>query len=110
MPWQYGNHDPSLTLQNVKQWREIKNQEKQIEFFELVNSREHDLVSGSYENKDSKIYVKCLKHNLIFTVKATNYKKSKIGLSCCAKEIQSVTTTNTNCLRKKSKEGAETRR
>jgi len=101
MPWQYGNHDPSLTLQNVKQWRKTKNEEKQVEFIQLVNSRGHELVSDIYENAKSKMSVKCLKHNLIFSVKATYYKKAQIGLSCCSKELQSVTTTKNNRLRKK---------
>lgn len=103
-PWQNGNHEPSLTKQKmtnvINQTAEIK----QRELIELIGSRNHALLSGTYENSKSKLTIKCLKHNIIHTTTATNYKKSKTGMPCCARQIQGEVTAYHNTLRNKPAE------
>ena len=103
-PWQQGNHEPSLTKQKMT---DVINQTAQIKHYEqlqLIESRNHVLMSGTYESSKSKLTIKCLKHDTIHTTTATNYKKSKTGMPCWAKEIHSKVTSYHNTLRTRNAE------
>jgi hypothetical protein len=102
--WQQGNHEPSLTKQKMMEVINQKSQNKHHELIQLIVSRNHVLLSGNYENRNSKLTIKCLKHGVIHTTTATNYKKSKTGMPCCGKEIQSKVTSYHNTLRSKRAE------
>lgn len=100
-PWQQGNHEPSLTKREMTEVINQRSQDKNRELIELISSRNHILIAGGYENRNSKLCIKCLIHNTIYQTTATNYKKSKTGMPCCAKEIQSKVTSYHNTLRSK---------
>nr|ALO63174.1 putative HNH homing endonuclease [Chloromonas perforata] len=123
--WQHGNHEPSLTTEKLQERRLTQAQQLHESLLKLIKSRNHVLVSGVYENSTSIIEVRCLIHNplspeeeddissskvnqkegkesvvRIITHKttATNYKKSKTGMPCCGRAIQSQVTAYHNTL------------
>ena len=115
-PWRYGNHEPSFIL-NTKTLKEKKEQE----FDNLLNYRNHKKISGVYKTFSSTVEILCLSHNKITKTTYNNYKKSKFGCLCCARQKQSEVVSKANRLRKqnfknnfsnnkKNKEGAETRK
>nr|YP_004581369.1 Putative site-specific DNA endonuclease [Schizomeris leibleinii]AEH05421.1 Putative site-specific DNA endonuclease [Schizomeris leibleinii] len=96
---QYGNHEPRFTTESVSQDLQRKQQEKQADLIELINSRNHELVSGIYKKSSSVIVIRCKIHDVIHETTATNYKKSKTGMSCCGRQRQSQATAYYNTLR-----------
>jgi hypothetical protein len=58
-------------------------------FLELIFSRNHEFVSGNYENKLSQLQVFCPIHNILHTTNFDNYRRSKTGLPCCGKDSKS---------------------
>jgi|AntDeeMetagen134_2_1112570.scaffolds.fasta_scaffold01242_1 hypothetical protein len=53
----------------------------------LVRSRNHKLVKGTYINNTSRFGVYCPIHDRSHNTSLFNYKRSKRGLSCCSKPI-----------------------
>lgn len=68
--------------------QDFKNK-KLIIFLELIESRNHEFVSGNYENKLSQLEVYCPLHNILHKTNFDNYRRSKTGLPCCGKDSQS---------------------
>nr|YP_009629575.1 hypothetical protein [Chlorococcum tatrense]AYQ94359.1 hypothetical protein [Chlorococcum tatrense] len=122
--WQHGNHEPSLTTEKIQERRLTQAQKLHEALLKLIKSRNHVLVSGVYENSSSIIEVRCLIHNplpqdkisssslneenesvvgmITHKTTATNYKKSKTGMPCCGRAIQSEVTAFHNTRRRKS--------
>lgn len=84
-----GNHEPSLTTEQKQNYQQTRAEKLHVELFSLIQSRNHALVSGFYQNKDSIFTIRCLVHDETYTTTATNYKRCKTGLSCCGKVNQS---------------------
>ena len=55
----------------------------------LIKERNHEFVSGNYENKLSECKVYCPIHNILHTTNFDNYRRSKTGLPCCGKDSKS---------------------
>jgi hypothetical protein len=55
----------------------------------LIKERNHEFVSGNYENKLSKLEVYCPIHNILHKTNFDNYRRSKTGLPCCGKDRRS---------------------
>lgn len=101
-PWRYGNQQPSLS-ETEKNRIELLASQKKTEFEALVSQRGHQILEGEYKNNASSLLIFCPKHGFQQRIqKAGNYKKSKFGLSCCAKEKQSKTTSDSNKRRRKN--------
>lgn len=82
------NHQPNLCLETL-----VENQktykEKTFESFQnLVNERNHEYVSGTYENIHSEVCIYCSKHDCFHSTTFHNYKRSKTGLPCCGRKRQ----------------------
>lgn len=103
-PWRDGNYKPIFTLPQEEIFADNLKEQKRTKFNQIVQDRNHVIVSGEYENLHSELEVCCPKHNHKQTIFAGKYKNSKFGLSCCAKEKQSVTTVISNIKRTKKKE------
>ena len=58
-------------------------------FLELIFSRNHEFVSGDYENKLSQLQVYCPIHNVLHTTNFDNYRRSKTGSPCCGRDSKS---------------------
>ncbi len=91
-----GNHDPSFSTEVVLLKQQQKAKQLQNEFLELISSRNHELVSGVYQNSSSIVVIKCNNHNTTYETKVTNYKKAKTGMPCCGKVLQSTATSLSN--------------
>lgn len=76
-----------------------------IELVTLIQSRQHELVSGVYVNASSPITVECLIHGKTYPTTPTNYKRCKTGLDCCGRANQSIATAFHNTLRPSKKKG-----
>lgn len=96
-----GNHDPSFTTEKLFEKIKTKDEEKQEQLIQLVDSRNHELVSGENKNCRSVIVVKCKIHDTIHTTTVTNYKKSRTGMPCCGAARQGEITAYHNRLRSK---------
>lgn len=96
---QHGNHEPSLTVESLQKELEQKAVEKNADFIKLLESRNHGLVSGVYQNIDSRIVVICRIHDVTHETTVRNYKKARTGMPCCGKARQSAATTYHNTLR-----------
>jgi ribosomal protein S17E len=55
----------------------------------LIKERNHEFVSGNYENKLSQLEVYCPIHNILHNTNFDNYRRSKTGLPCCGKDSKS---------------------
>ena len=62
---------------------------KFISLLELIKLRNHEFVSGKYENKRSQLQVYCPVHNILHQTNFDNYRRSKTGLPCCGKDSKS---------------------
>lgn len=105
-----GNHDPSsqaILLENAANLLEFANTKKQVEFQKLLESRNHELVSGVYVNAHSRIVVRCLKHAIELETNVTNYKKSVTGMRCCGAVLQGEACARTNRLGSRRRLAAE---
>lgn len=87
-PWRQDNHEPSLSVEELKQQQVSAKEAKKTEFLELVASRNHIFVSGEIQNAQSKVIIYCPIHNCEHTTKVTNYKKCRTGLKCCGHQKQ----------------------
>lgn len=96
---QHGNHEPSLTVESLQKELEQKAIDKNADFIKLLESRNHELVSGVYQNIDSRIVVICRIHGVTHETTVRNYKKARTGMPCCGKARQSAATTYHNTLR-----------
>ena len=85
-PWRQGNHKPSLLNFQANLVSGINKRAK--EFEELVASRGHEIVDGTFVKNSSIFTIKCLKHNTISEVKVQRYKNAVFGVKCCASEKQ----------------------
>jgi hypothetical protein len=95
---QYGNHEPSLTTEQMQERQLTRAARLQIELVDLIQSRQNKLVSGVYVNASSPITVGCFIHGKTYTTTSTNYKRCKTGLNCCGKVNQSIATAFYNTL------------
>lgn len=68
-------------------------------FLELCEKRNHKCITGIYENAHSRVTIWCNIHFCPHTTTFTNYKKSKTGMPCCKRQIQSDCMTIRNNLR-----------
>jgi hypothetical protein len=87
-PWRQGNHEPSLSVEQIAEKQLNLRELKYKEFVELCESRNHEVLSGEYINAQSKVNVKCNIHNKTIETTFTNYKKCKTGLRCCGHGAQ----------------------
>lgn len=53
----------------------------------LIKERDHLFVSGTYENRKSKLTVYCPEHCVMHQTTFYNYNRSEAGLLCCGREI-----------------------
>lgn len=100
-PWQHGNHKPSFTIEQEKDFIRDLLEKNKKDFSLLVQSRGHEIEAGTYQNNQSILKVRCTKHCSGQSVKVGDYKKAKFGLSCCASQKQSEAVAKANTLRKK---------
>jgi hypothetical protein len=87
-PWRQGNHEPSLSVDQFEKKQLRLKEKKYKEFVALCASCNHEIISSDYVNAQSKVIIKCQKHNQIIETTFTNYKKCKNGLRCCGREVQ----------------------
>ena len=100
-PWNYGNHEPSFIKNHVKKNLLTVQQKQESNIKQLALSRGHEFVTGSYEMVHSNVTIFCLKHKLTTHTTYHNYKRSKFGCHCCAREKQSQAVSKANRFRKK---------
>ena len=87
----------------LKQNTEVTVQQKQeTSIRQLILSRGHEFVTGSYKTVHPNVTIFCLKHKLITKTTYPNYKRTKFGCHCCAREKQSQIVSKANRLRKKT--------
>nr|AOC61649.1 putative H-N-H homing endonuclease [Gloeotilopsis planctonica] len=98
-PWKYGNHEPSLCIKSDKMTHQTFCEKKEIEFNHLFQSRKHTKLSGKYLKYDSPLLLFCTIHQKTTQTTYFNYKKSKWGCLCCAREKQSKAVSKANRLR-----------
>jgi len=79
-PWRQGNHEPSVSVEEIQQSMLTLKEKKMAEFQELCQSRNHTVIQGDYINSSSKVTVKCEIHNTSYETTFTNYKRCKNGL------------------------------
>ncbi len=104
-PWTNGNHEPSVTIENVESELKTLKQQKEFEFKLCAQTRNHVVKKGDYQNCHSSVTVFCTKHKCETVTTYTNYKKSKFGCICCAKEKVRLAVIASNRLRAKTKKG-----
>ena len=100
-PWRQGNHNPSIGLWKEQEKIVKLTNKKANDFVELVSSRGHQIVEGSYLTNSSLFKIHCLKHKIDYQVKAGNYKKSVFGIQCCSSEKQGMVVAIANRKRKR---------
>lgn len=89
---------------------EIQNKSKVIildKFIELCENRDHKYIVGIYQNSSSFCTIWCNKHQCAHTTTFTNYKRSKTGMPCCGRQIQSEFQTEVNLKNNQKKEKSE---
>lgn len=96
-PWRQGNHKPSFLEFEENLVSGVNKRAK--EFEELVKSRGHIIIEGTFVNNSSIFTVQCLKHDTFSEVKVQRYKNAAFGVKCCSSEKQSETTRVHNKLR-----------
>ena len=96
-PWRQGNHNPSLEV--LKANLKTGTDKRGTEFEQLVKSRGHEIVSGSFTNNSSMFTINCPIHKNSSEVKVQRYKNAAFGLNCCARAKQSSAVTKANRLR-----------
>jgi hypothetical protein len=87
--WRQGNHEPSLSVEQIQESHLSLREKKMAEFTTLCTSRNHVVISGQYINANSKVTIRCNMHNESHETTFTNYKKCKTGLKCCGRARQS---------------------
>lgn len=60
---------------------------KQLEMKNLVRSRNHILLEGTYMNNTSRFLIYCPIHQRTHNTSLFNYKRSKGGIICCSKPL-----------------------
>lgn len=78
-------------------------QKQETNIKQLALSRGHEFVTGSYKTIHSNVTIFCLKHKLTTETTYYNYKRTKFGCDCCAREKQSQAVSKANRLRKKKR-------
>lgn len=84
---------------------------KQLEMENLVHSRNHILLEGTYVNNTSRFLVYCPIHCRTHNTSLFNYKKSKGGMICCSKPLihpRMSPTKSSNCLNPLSEKQKQT--
>lgn len=71
-PWRQGNHEPSVSVEQIQEKQLSLREQKYSEFLNLCASRYHEVISGEYINAHSKVTVKCNKHNKTHETSFTN--------------------------------------
>nr|WDY12858.1 putative HNH homing endonuclease [Chloroidium sp. KL-2023a] len=87
-PWRQGNHKPSFL--DFKQNLVSGINKRAKEFEDLVKSRDHSIVEGTFVNNKSMFTVRCQKHDTVSEVQVQRYKNAVFGVQCCALEKQSI--------------------
>lgn len=83
-----GNHKPNFTLEEEQKKYLSYSAVKNSDFKKTVTERNHEIKTGTFVTNKSILVITCLKHNCFQEIIAGNYKKSKVGLKCCAREGQ----------------------
>jgi hypothetical protein len=65
---------------------EEKRLEIQQRVMDKITDNGHEYVSGDYQDRKSKLVVKCPKHGTTEHTTFYNYGRSRTGMSCCGKE------------------------
>lgn len=105
----HGNHEPSLTIENIQKRQKTYKERSHQKLLQLARKRNHSILEGVYENINSIFLIKCLTHETTHKTTAHNYKRSKIGMPCCGRDLQSHAAKKANiksqnmCLKKSSK-------
>lgn len=84
-----GNHEPSLTIENIQKSQKTYKERAHQEFLELARKRNQRVLEGFYENIDTVFVIECLTHQTTHKTTARNYKRSKTGMPCCGRDLQS---------------------
>ena len=87
-PWRQGNHEPSLSVEQIEQQLLNSYEKLMMKFLELCESNNHSVIDGEYLGIHSAVTIQCNKHGDVITTTFKNYKNSKHGLRCCGKEAQ----------------------
>lgn len=82
------NHQPILQLEHIVEQLKTVKQKAFDNFLNLVKERNHEFISGTYEQVHSEICIYCKKHDFYHHTTFHNYKRSKTGLPCCGRELQ----------------------
>jgi hypothetical protein len=82
------NHQPNLDLENLIAEQRTSKQKAFDNFLDLTKKRNHQFVSGVYENIKSEVCVYCPQHDCSYTTTFHNYKRSRTGLPCCGRQAQ----------------------
>lgn len=68
--------------------QKVKDMVTNLTLFNLYD-RDHIFVSGTYENRQSKLTVYCPEHKITHETTFYNYNRSRTGLSCCGNSAKS---------------------
>ncbi len=103
-PWQNENHDPNLTIENIQARQASQKELKKQELLDLIAQRKHELVEAPEGfTARVRISIYCTIHKEQSWTTPTNYRKSRTGMPCCGRQIQSEkgTWAHVNAKRKK---------
>lgn len=98
-PWVYGNHEPSVTLNDMKDNHNVLINIYKAKLETIVKERGHSIISCDYQTVRSKLIICCSLHDTLNETIVVNYKKSVYGCRCCSSAKQSFTTAVANRLR-----------
>jgi len=79
------NHQPNLNIQKILEQQKTKKEKSFEDFSNLLKKRNHQYVSGCYENIHSEVCIYCPSHDIFHSTTFHNYKRSKTGMSCCGR-------------------------
>lgn len=73
-------------MDNIQERIKTEPEKAQQEIEKKIIERNFQLITGKYENKNSKFTIFCPKHNIFHETSAHNFKRTVFGLPCCALE------------------------
>ena len=86
-PWRQGNHQPSLSVEDLVQRRLTEREQKFQEMQKTFLERGHTFVEGKYVNIDSPLVLYCTHHKVTTQTTYRKYKHAKTGLPCCGRAL-----------------------
>lgn len=75
-PWRHGNHEPSLSVEELMDRSISLRNEKFNEILDICTSRNHQIIEGEYINVKSSVTIRCNIHDITFETNFYNYKWS----------------------------------